>query len=411
MLDEKVIIVGLQTDESDRHFEYSMEELGQLVQTAGGQLVDQVLQKRNQVNPKSFIGKGKLLDLARRVEDRQVDTVVFNQALTPSQVRNIQDQVPAKIIDRMQLILDIFAMRAKSKEGRLQVELAQHQYLLPRLVGQGLQLSRLGGGIGTRGPGETQLESDRRHIQGRIHDIKKELEKVQAHRQRNRQRRQNQQMFQIGLVGYTNAGKSTILNALTEADSLEEDALFATLDPLTRRYELQAGMQVTLTDTVGFIQDLPTELIEAFQSTLEETQTMDMLIHVIDASSDYLTTQEDTVVELLTRMGADQLPRLTVYNKVDLADDSFTPQIYPNVILSARRPEDIDRLRLAIDDKVKEQLQAYQLILPADQAYLLHDLKVNSLVDEWTFDEDTNAYQVKGYAKVGYPLAKIQSQA
>ena len=284
---EKAVLAAVQTTESDTHFQYSLEELKNLVENTGVEVVGEVTQKRDSIDNRTLIGKGKIQELKHLVEETEASAVVFNQELSPSQVRNIQNEIDVKILDRIQVILDIFAIRATSREGGLQVQLAQLNYLLPRLVGHGINMSRLGGGIGTRGPGETKLETDRRHINRQISDIRKELKKVEDHRDRIRQQRDRTNLFRIGLIGYTNAGKSTVLNALTNSQTYEKDELFATLDPVTRKLELASGLQVTLTDTVGFIQDLPTQLIESFQSTLEESKDVDLLLHIVDASAPY----------------------------------------------------------------------------------------------------------------------------
>ncbi len=305
---EKVILVGVETEENYTRFEGSMKELKNLTKTAEGEVVFSLIQKRPKIDQKTVIGKGKIEELLQLVDAYEADLVIFNHELTPRQNQLIVEALGVKVIDRVQLILDIFAMRARSKEGKLQVELAQLNYLLPRLIGQGKQLSRLGGGIGTRGPGETKLESDRRHIRNKITAIKRELKEVTAHRERSRQKRQSSDLFQIGLIGYTNAGKSTILNLLTTAGTYSEDQLFATLDPLTKKWQLPQGMIVTITDTVGFIQDLPTQLIEAFQSTLEESRSMDLLLHVVDASAEDRLQHEQTVVELLNDLDLEQIP-------------------------------------------------------------------------------------------------------
>lgn len=396
---EKIVIVGVQTDQSDRDFKYSLDELSQLVENAGGEVVGEITQKRKKIDAKTVIGKGKLNELEHLVEETEASTVVFNHELSPSHTRNIQDEVEAKVIDRVQVILDIFALRARSKEGRLQVELAQLNYLLPRLVGQGENMSRLGAGIGTRGPGETKLETDRRYITKQMTDIKNELKNVEAHRERSRQKRKDSNILQIGLIGYTNAGKSTIINAVTETETFEKDILFATLDPLTRQVKLPSGLNAVITDTVGFIQDLPTQLIESFKSTLEETQDVDLLLHVVDASQENRLNHEETVLSLLDELDMKDIPILTVYNKKDIAEEPFIPTLYPNVFISAKDNEDIDVLLEAIEEESMKQMEYYVHHIPAERGDLMVQIKQETLVTRQKFDEDKQVYVVQGYAK------------
>ncbi|WP_373471917.1 GTPase HflX [Carnobacterium alterfunditum] len=400
---ERVILVGVQTNETNQDFQYSLKELAQLTETANGEVVGELTQKRDRADSRTFLGKGKMEELVSLVDELEVDTVIFNQGLTPGQTKNIQkillDEV--KVIDRIQLILDIFAMRAKSREGKLQVELAQLQYLMPRLAGQGVNLSRLGGGIGTRGPGETKLETDRRHIRDQITDIKRDLAETEKHRSRAREQRKESGTFQIGLMGYTNAGKSTLLNKLTQADTYEENQLFATLDPLTRKLLLPSGMMVTLTDTVGFIQDLPTQLIESFKSTLEETKNVDLLLHVVDASAENMAGHEKTVIQLLKELGMETIPMITIYNKKDLVEDSFYPSLFPNMVISANDPGDIELLLSEIMSKMKELMVPYRIEIEVTQGEKLVRLKRETLVDSEEYDEEKNVYVVKGYAKAG----------
>ncbi|ROX84021.1 GTPase HflX [Enterococcus durans] len=397
---EKVIIVGVETEENQRYFEESMTELSKLTMTASGKVVFTLTQKRPQVDRQTIIGKGKLQELIQQADAYEADLIIFNHEMTPRQSQLVGEAVGLPVIDWVQLILDIFAMRARSKEGKLQVELAQLEYLLPRLAGQGKSMSRLGGGIGTRGPGETKLETDRRHIRNKILGVKRELKAVEAHRERSRQKRQMSEVFQIGLIGYTNAGKSTILNLLTQADTYSKDQLFATLDPLTKKWRFAEGFEITVTDTVGFIQDLPTQLIDAFHSTLEESQNMDLLLHVVDASSPDRTLQEQTVLQLMEELKMNEMPILTVYNKADQIDPAlFTPTLFPNVLISAQSVEGKDQLIAGIKRQLMELLEPYTLLVASDEGQKLSALRRQTLVLSEHFIKAQNSYEVRGFAK------------
>lgn len=397
---EKVILVGCQTtEEEDLRFQYSMEELESLTETAKGNVLMQVVQKRPKVHPATYIGKGKVEELQALEEELEPDLIIFNDELSPSQNRNLSAGLKARVIDRTQLILDIFAQRARSKEGKLQVELAQLQYLLPRLGGKGIEMSRLGAGIGTRGPGETKLESDRRHIRKRIDDIKTQLSVIVQHRDRYRERRKKNKTFQIALVGYTNAGKSTLFNRLTEADSFEENQLFATLDPMTRKAILPSGFTALLTDTVGFIQDLPTTLIAAFRSTLEEVREADLLLHVVDMSNEDSFSHEQTVNKLLADLEVHQIPQITVYNKRDIAHQDFVPNAQnETAFISAFSEEDRRNLLLKIEQSIIGMMEPFHVLVPSDEGKLLAQLKNETILRELAFDEEKQGYVCKGFS-------------
>lgn len=390
---ERVLLVGVETFENSENFESSMLELAELTKTAGGIVIDAFTQKRDKYDTKFLIGTGKLEQMRWAIEVGEIDTVIFNDRLTPRQNINLEEALGIKVIDRMQLILDIFALRARSHEGMLQVEQAQLSYLLPRLVGQGIMLSRQGGGIGSKGPGESKLETDRRYIRTRIENIDKQLQKVEKTRETIRKKRKESSIFKIGLIGYTNAGKSSIMNALTEKTQYEKDELFATLDATTKLVKIKEDFTVSLTDTVGFIQDLPTELIKAFKSTLEESTHLDLLIHVIDASNPHHEVHEKTVQKLMEEMDIQGIPVLNVYNKMDIAKD-FVPTLTPAVQLSIKSDEGVQWLRTAILEKLHELFVAFELDLPYAMAYKLPELKKIAMVNEVV--EGETAYKVKG---------------
>ena len=409
---ERAVLVGLScpsfnTDQDAD--ERTMDELRALAETAGAEAVAMTLQRRPAPDARTFIGEGKAEEVKQLAEMNDASLILFDNELSPSQMSNLEELTGRTVLDRSALILDIFAQRARTGEGKLQVELAQLEYLLPRLAGQGKSMSRLGGGIGTRGPGETKLETDRRHIRNKILGVKRELKAVEAHRERSRQKRQTGEVFQIGLIGYTNAGKSTILNLLTQADTYSKDQLFATLDPLTKKWRFAEGFEITVTDTVGFIQDLPTQLIDAFHSTLEESQNMDLLLHVVDASSPDRTLQEQTVLQLMEELKMNEMPVLTVYNKADQIDPAlFTPTLFPNVLISAQSVEGKDQLITGIKRQLMELLEPYTLLVASDEGQKLSALRRQTLVLSEHFIEAQNSYEVRGFAKKTSKWLKIE---
>ncbi|WP_163971301.1 GTPase HflX [Oceanobacillus halotolerans] len=402
---ETVLIIAVKKpNQTEQRFQSSLDELISLSQTAGGSVEKVITQKRDRIHPAHYIGTGKLHEIKDFVQELAIDLVIANDELSAGQSRNLANELGVPLVDRSQLILDIFAQRAQTKEGKLQVELAQLEYLLPRLHGQGQAMSRLGAGIGTRGPGETKLETDQRHIRRRIYDIKRRLQQVVNQREQYRQRRKMNQAFQIAIVGYTNAGKSTLFNRLTNENALEENQLFATLDPLTRQIQLPSGFHTLLTDTVGFIQDLPTTLVAAFRSTLEEVTEADFILHVVDASHQDNQQHQKTVMNLLEELDANTIPMLTVYNKRDLLDDSFIPMLHPNIQISAYSEEDIKSLTQKIETVLKSDWEWYSIQIEPNEGKLLHRLDHESIVTERYFDNESECYHVTGYVEKDSPL-------
>lgn len=386
---EKAILVGLEVaKERTGVFAASLEELALLAETAGAEVLETIVQRREAPDPACYIGKGKAHELAAVVLESGAGLVIFNEELSPSQLRNLDRIIGAKIVDRTALILDIFARRAHSREGKLQVELAQLQYLLPRLTGLGPQLSRLGGGIGTRGPGETQLEVDRRTIRRRIRDLKREIGSLSRHRALHRQQRRRNRCPVVGLVGYTNAGKSTLLNALTGAALYTEDKLFATLDPSVRRGRLDDGRTILFTDTVGFIRHLPGQLLAAFQATLEEIAAADILLHVIDIGHPQHEAQIEIVRKHLARIDPELYRKeLLVFNKIDTlksfaGEEPFYRREYPEAaFVSALTGEGLAGLGKALAGAVNRSGEVVRVYLPYRLGDLLEQIRRFGRID------------------------------
>ncbi|MBU7853576.1 GTPase HflX [Staphylococcus aureus] len=399
---EKAVLVGVHAqDDKQFNFESTMEELSSLSETCQLEVLGQITQNRDCVDRKYYVGKGKIEEIQAFIEFKDIDVVITNDELTTAQSKSLNEALGVKIIDRTQLILEIFALRARSKEGKLQVELAQLDYLLPRLQGHGKSLSRLGGGIGTRGPGETKLEMDRRHIRTRMNEIKHQLRTVEEHRERYRNKRNQNQVFQVALVGYTNAGKSSWFNVLANEETYEKDQLFATLDPKTRQIQINDGFNLIISDTVGFIQKLPTTLIAAFKSTLEEAKGADLLVHVVDSSHPEYRTQYDTVNDLIKQLDMNHISQIVIFNKKDLCDHASNRPAsdLPNVFVSSKNDGDKLLVKTLFIDEIKRQLTYYDEAIATNNADRLYFLKQHTLVTELKYDEIENVYRIKGFKK------------
>ena len=383
-------MVGVCRDTRLRHLEEeSLRELEELTRSAGARVERVFLQDRAHLDPAYLLGKGKLQEIRAAVSECGADLLLFDQELTPAQLRNLGEYLQTKVIDRSELILDIFAQRARSREGKLQVELAQLQYLLPRLTGKGMILSRLGGGIGTRGPGETKLEVDRRTIRVRVARIKRELAKLEKRRGLQRRKRRAVPIPTVGLVGYTNAGKSTLFNRLTEQHNYVSSRMFATLDPLVRRMTLSAGQEILLTDTVGFIRKLPHTLVAAFHATLEETLEADLIVHVIDRSHDDWLKLREAVYEVLTDLGLDGNPVLEAYNKTDRLD--HLPSVdtsRSHVLVSARTGEGFPQLLEEMRTLLNRNYREVNLTIPFNRGDVVSQLRVRARIQSQEYRED-----------------------
>lgn len=397
----RALLVSVDTGEYDA--EASLAELFELVKSAGAEPVLSVTQNLPKIEKGTFVGSGKLIEISDICKVQEIDLLVFDSELSPTQIKNIESATDVRVIDRTTLILDIFAQRARSKEGKLQVELAQLKYMLPRLTGKGIEMSRLGGGIGTRGPGETKLETDRRHIRRKMETLKEELADLEKHRQMLRKRREKDGVITCAIVGYTNAGKSTLMNYLTDAGVLAQDKLFATLDPTSRALKLPSGVTVMLIDTVGLVRRLPHHLVEAFRSTLEEAALSDIILNVCDASSDEARTHMQVTTDLLESLGCGDTPILTVLNKCDLLDADTIAQDFKSCIrISAKNGTGIEELLQAIDDNLPVRLKRVRLLLPFAQAgiaseirskatLICEDYTANGLLVEAIVDEELYA--------------------
>ena len=384
---ERAFLVSVDTGEFDD--EASMSELYELTESAGAQPVGAMIQKREKPDGATCIGSGRLEELKEVCQSQEIDLIIFDCELSPTQIRNLEFETEVRIIDRTMLILDIFASRARSREGKLQVELAQLKYLLPRLTGKGAAMSRLGGGIGTRGPGESKLETDRRHIRRRLESLREQLAQVEQHRNQLRRRREKEGIITAAIVGYTNAGKSTLMNTLTDAGVLAEDKLFATLDPTSRALKLPNGVSVMLIDTVGLVRRLPHHLVEAFHSTLEEAALADMILNVCDASSPEAQVHLEVTRKLLADLGCTGRPVIPVMNKCDLVPSLLDiPMIGNAVRISAKTGEGIGDLLAAVEENLPVSLRRVCLLLPFDQAGLVAQIRKDHVLYQEEYRPD-----------------------
>ncbi len=382
---ERAVIVGVHTPSSDvlnNTTEESIKELSLLAETAGVEVVGEFVQNRAAIDHSTYIGEGKVREIKQFCADNDVDLVIFDDELTGSQIRNLEREIQRKITDRSALIMDIFAQRAQTKEGKIQVELAQLRYLLPRLSGSFMDLSRLGGGIGTRGPGETKLETDRRHIRNRIKSLSQQLDEIVKNREIQRHARKKEGILQAAIIGYTNAGKSTLLNYLTNAGVLAEDKLFATLDPTAKKLTLDDATELIIIDTVGFIRKLPHHLIKAFHSTLEEATRADILIHVVDGSSDEAYNHIRVVTKLLKELNAADKPMLTVFNKMDKAiNKEDLPNIKDSVWISAKSGEGVDEMLQKLKELLPRVKCRIEVLIPYNQGHIVSMLHEKAVIN------------------------------
>lgn len=384
---ERVLLVALDTGEYDA--ESSLRELWALAESSGAEPVAEMCQKRPAPEGATCVGSGMVQEIAAFCQNHEIDLIIFDRELTPTQIRNLEKETDVRVIDRTMLILDIFARRAESKAGKLQVESAQLKYLMPRLTGKGAAMSRLGGGIGTRGPGETKLETDRRHIRRRLESLKEQLKKVEAARRETQRRREKDGVITAALVGYTNAGKSTLMNLLTEAGVLAEDKLFATLDPTARALKLPGGRSVMLIDTVGLVRRLPHHLVEAFKSTLEQAATADIILNVCDASSPEAREHLEVTNGILSELGSGGRPVIPVLNKWDLVEDGELAVRMPGAVrISALKNEGIGALLAAIEENLPVETVEVEALLPFSESGLAAKLRKTGalLGEEYTED-------------------------
>ncbi|MDD7292543.1 MAG: GTPase HflX [Clostridiaceae bacterium] len=384
---EKALLVSVDTGEFDA--EVSIDELEELAHTAGAEVLGKLIQKRERPEAATFVGTGKLAEIIAFCSAQDVDLLIFDSELTPSQQRNLEKLTGVRVIDRTMLILDIFAARARTGEGKLQVELAQLKYSLPRLAGQGQSLSRLGGGIGTRGPGESKLESDRRHINRRIQKLEEQLHELEKRRDLLRRRRRKDGVQTVAIVGYTNAGKSTLMNALTKAGVLAEDKLFATLDPTSRALTLPDGRKVMLVDTVGLIRRLPHKLVEAFKSTLEEAAQASVILNVCDASDEHCSEHLEVTKKLLDELGCASTPVVSVMNKCDLVGNIYSmPTFGKTVLISALCERGFDELLSAIQKELPQTRKTASLLIPFKNGAAAARIRDEGVVHEEEYRED-----------------------